>query len=75
MEDEEEEEEAGEGVGGGGEVWTDDETLSEGLPRLAMLWILEEEQVPSARGIWLGRRCSAAALLIPPDKLIPSPPA
>lgn len=55
MEDEEEEEEAGEGVGGGGEAWTDDETLSEGLPLLAMLWRLEEEPVPTARGIWLGR--------------------
>lgn len=50
----EEEEEAGEGVGGGGEAWTDDE-ISEGLPLLAMLWRLEEEPVPTARGIWLGR--------------------
>lgn len=75
MEDEEEEEEAGEGVAGGGEAWADDETLTEGLPRLVRLWRLEAEPVPTAQGIWLGGWCSPAALLTPPDKLIPPPPA
>lgn len=81
-EDEEEEEDAGEGVGGGGEVRSDDETLGEGLPLLSRLWRLEEVLAPSAptaRGMWLGGRCSPPPpLLTPPGRLPPPcrpPPA
>lgn len=67
MEDEEETEEAEESVGGGGEFWSDDETL----PLLVRLWRLEEALEPTARGIWLGWGCST--LLSPPDKVSDPP--